>query len=291
VLLVLEMKNLEVNPILLRKGDFSSLRIPLRNMLLLAFAFFSKLSLQKASIILMYHSIGSNGAFHNVEPIEFMRQMGYLRKRYAIVSLDDFVFSVKDGKKPSGRLVSITFDDGYHDFYLNVYDYFRKNKLSATIFVTTDYVGTKWPFNGNQSKMLTWEEIEEMSANGIEIGAHTVTHPNLQRTELKQAEHEILKSKEVIEKHIKKRVRFFSYPFGKYNNDIINITKSSGFEAALGGGGTIQKNADPFALSRIQVDSSVSFLLFQAQMTKAADWYKTFEKIAKRFLRALNLIR
>ena len=285
------IERLKVEAVLSSQYNFSGFLFPLKKMLLLAFAFLSKLSFQKANIILMYHSINSNGSFHNVELKEFIRQMEYLRKNYAIVSLDDIVFFIKNGKDTSRESVAITFDDGYQDFYLNILYYIHKNRLPVTIFVTTGYVGKEWPFSSNQSKMLIWEEIKELSANNVEIGAHTVTHPNLQQIEMREAEKEILKSKEEIEKHIEKRVKFFSYPFGRYNNEIIDIVKSSGFEAALGGGGTIRKEANLFALNRIQVDSSVSFLLFKAKLTRAVDWYNAFEKIGKRFLQALDLVK
>lgn len=259
--------------------------------MLLIFAFFSELSFQKANIILVYHSVGSNRSFYNVELEDFIRQIEYLKKKYSIVSLDDIVSFVRNGKETSGKLVTITFDDGYQDFYLNIYGYLRKNKLPAIVFVATGYVGKEWPFGEDQLKMLKWNEIEEISKNNIEIGAHTVTHPNLQELELKEAEKEILKSKEQIEKHIKRRVKYFSFPFGRYSQKIIDKARDLGFEAVLCGEGTVQKELNPFVLKRIQIDSSTSFLLFKAKLTRAIDWYNTFERIMKEFLRTLNLIK
>jgi len=257
----------------------------LRDIMYLVFAFFSKLSLQREIVILMYHSVNSINDFHAVDPAEFRRQIEYLKRNYTIVSLNEMVDFVKGKRNLPRKSVAITFDDGYHDCYLNVYPYFRKNKLSATVFVTTEYIGKEWPLSNHHPKMLTWKEIEEMSKNNIEIGAHTATHPSLQETSLKEAENEILRSKKEIEKHIKKNVNYFSYPFGRYTPKIGDVVESSGFKAALGGEGTIRKDTQIFFLNRIQVDSSVSFMLFKARLTKAVDWLEKLEQLPRKYLK------
>jgi len=247
-------------------------------MLHLFMAFFARISSQIMVIILTYHSVGSNGDFLTVDPNGFRRQMEYLRNDYSIVSLSEVVDFVKGRKQMPSRSVSITFDDGYRDFYLNVYPYFRRYKLPATVFVTTGYVGQDWPLGKHGLEMLTWNEIEEISNNGIEIGAHTVTHPNLQEENPSKAEYEIMESKREIEKHLKKSVRFLSYPFGRYTNRILEIAKNSGFEAVVGGRGTVHEGSHLFVLNRVQIDRSISFLQFKARLTKAADWSREIEK-------------
>jgi len=259
----------------------ASLAYLARNAMFLALAFLSKLSLQREIVILMYHSVDSTDDRHAVNPEEFKHQMEYLRKNYAIVTLNEILDFIQGKRNLPRKAVSITFDDGYHDFYSNVYPYLSMNGLPATVFVTTGYVSGEWPLSSSSPKTLTWNEIEEMSKNNIEIGAHTVTHPNLQKIGIREAEDEIVKSRGEIEKHIKKCVDFFSYPFGKYRPDIVDEVKSLGFKAAVGGGGTIRKDACVFTLNRIQVDSTISFMLFKAQLTKAVDWYKRLEYIPK----------
>jgi hypothetical protein len=153
------------------------------------------------------------------------------------------------------------------------------------VFVATGYVGKEWPFGMSHPKTLTWEQIEEISNNNIEIGAHTVTHPNLQQEKPEKVEHEIMKSKEEIEKHLRRTVRFFSYPFGKYTNQILKIIENAGFEAGIGGLGTVQKSSCLFTLNRVQVDRSITFLQFKARLTKAVDWSGKIEQIVRTVLR------
>ena len=61
---------------------------------------------------------------------------------------------------------------------------------------------------------MTWAQIKEMAAYGIEFGAHTLSHPNLSHIDLETAEREIAESKRVLESHIGTEVNGFAYPYG-----------------------------------------------------------------------------
>lgn len=91
-------------------------------------------------------------------------------------------------------------------------------------------------FKGLNDLMLSWNEIKEMSENGISFGAHTVNHPILTKIPLNKVEEEILQSKQTIEKRINKPVTGFAYPFGKeaqYSTDIFKILNKLRFKFAL----------------------------------------------------------
>lgn len=257
-----------------------------RNSLCLALSLFSAPLSRKEIVILTYHSVGLNSSFHTVKPKIFMRQMEYLERDYAIVSLAEVLEYVSnERKRPARRIASVTFDDGYRDFYTNAYPFFRKHKLPATVFVATHYVGKDWPFVESHPKMLTWKQIREISGNNIEIGAHTVTHPNLAQMKHEEAHHEIMKSKEEIEKHSGRTVRFFSYPFGGYTDQILKTVESAGFDGGVGGFGTVRRASHLFTLNRVQIDSSISFPQFRARLTKAVDWSGKIEQTVKTLLR------
>jgi peptidoglycan/xylan/chitin deacetylase (PgdA/CDA1 family) len=266
-----------------RNGDTKVVRL-VRNAIVLAVAFFCKVSFQRETVVLVYHSISPVNNFHDVDPIQFSRQIEYLKRNYRIVSLDDIVSFIRNTKNLPRKAVAITFDDAYHNCYLNVYPYFRKNKFPVTIFVAAGYVGKKWPWNPASSRILSWDEIEEMSKNAVEFGAHTVTHSDLEKASLDEATDEIQRSKTEIEEHIGKNVKYFSYPFGKCTTEIVNLVRACGFEGAVGGIGTIHKSTRPFLLNRVQIDSSISSMLFKARLTKAVDWWTRLELMAKKIL-------
>ncbi len=84
--------------------------------------------------------------------------------------------------------------------------------------------------------MLSWDQIKEMSGNRISFGAHTVSHPILSQISLKDAEKEILMSKDVIEAHVGKKINIFAYPFGRqaqYSLGLIALLQRGGFICAV----------------------------------------------------------
>jgi peptidoglycan/xylan/chitin deacetylase (PgdA/CDA1 family) len=253
-----------------------------KDFLSLLFALLSKICLRKETVILMYHSIQTSKDPHAVDPLNFQRQIEYLRKNYDIVSLKEIVDYAAKRKKIHKRSVAITFDDGSQDIYETVFPYFSKNNLPATVFVTTGFIDKEWPWGDNSTKILTWQQIKEISDNAFEIGAHTVTHPNLQKIDYNLAEKEIKDSKIELEKHINKKVRFFSYPFGSKTPETVGIVMSSNYEGAVGGSGTVRSPANLYNLNRIQVDKSVSFILFKARLTNAVDVLNKIEQLAKK---------
>ncbi len=84
--------------------------------------------------------------------------------------------------------------------------------------------------------MLDWRQIREMSENGISMGAHTVTHPNLNSVPLGKAEWEIRTSKETIEQNIRSPVTSFAYPFGRlqqFSRQHVDLLKALQFKCAV----------------------------------------------------------
>jgi hypothetical protein len=82
---------------------------------------------------------------------------------------------------------------------------------------------------------LSWSQIREMSANGMEMGAHTASHPILTRIHPDDAKAEIIKSKKRIEEETRIPVHSFAYPNGQdtdYNDDVINAVKGAGIQTA-----------------------------------------------------------
>ncbi len=79
--------------------------------------------------------------------------------------------------------------------------------LKELLFKDDDYVSTP-------AKALTWDQIVQMSEDGMNFGSHTCSHLNLRYAESDRAEQEIAESKREIEKYLQKPVRGFAYPYG-----------------------------------------------------------------------------
>ena len=129
----------------------------------------------------------------------------------------------------------------------------RKNLLLESL---ADISAVEIPAGLGNEIILSWHEIREMSANGMDFGAHTLSHPILTRVPLKAAIKEITESKRHIEEKIRKRVTTFAYPNGTpsdHNDDITEILKESGFTFAFTSAppGMASPEADRYHISRI----------------------------------------
>ena len=109
----------------------------------------------------------------------------------------------------------------------------ERSTLIAEVIRST---GIDVPASLGKELMMSWDEVKEMSDNGISFGAHTVSHPILTSISPEQAENEILQSKKDIEDRLKKPVTTFAYPNGKsgdYDRRTIQILKEAGFTCAV----------------------------------------------------------
>jgi peptidoglycan/xylan/chitin deacetylase (PgdA/CDA1 family) len=87
----------------------------------------------------------------------------------------------------------------------------------------------------HDGRMLSWDELREMTRSGWEIGSHTVNHKILTRVSIAEAQHEIAISKEMLESKLEKPIDLFAYPNGKaqdFNVEVQNVLRTSGYSAA-----------------------------------------------------------
>jgi len=105
-----------------------------------------------------------------------------------------------------GLFYSLTFDDGHASNYTEVFPVLRELGLRATFFVVPTLVGT--------AGYAGWRELREMTAAGMEIGSHSLTHPFLDRLDNAGLRREFGTSKAMIEERLGIAVRSASLPFG-----------------------------------------------------------------------------
>jgi len=80
---------------------------------------------------------------------------------------------------------------------------------------------------------LNWEEIHEMSNNGISFGSHTCNHKILTTISTQEVDSELKESIKTIKAKNINYVSVFCYPNGNYNKTIESKVKDSGYEAAV----------------------------------------------------------
>ena len=98
-------------------------------------------------------------------------------------------------------------------------------------------IGVNLPETPTQEyEACTWEELDELSNAGIEVGSHTMNHPILSKIPKVKLEEEILISKKHLENRLHKPVKTFCYPnskIGDVNEDVVNAVKSANYIGAV----------------------------------------------------------
>ena len=243
--------------------------------------------------ILMYHAVQQGQSDPrpyyevNVSPAKFAGQMRQLRSAgYRAVSLEQALQAVNHGAVDQ-KIVVITFDDGFQDFYATAFPILADCQFTATVFLMTGYMaepGTH--FKGKP--VLTWNEVRELHSHGIHFGSHTVSHPQLRTLQLSQVEEEVGASKKVIEDRIGEAVRSFSYPYAfpevdrQFTRRLKGILEKNGYENGVTTIlGTATSRSDPFFLPRLPVNHWDDCQFFQAKLEGAYDWLHGVQFVAK----------
>ena len=214
--------------------------------------------------ILMYHGIsdqtlGRHPYFEtNTSPAVFASHLRLLRDHgYQAVSLRD-AYKALDVYTPAKKLVAITFDDGLRNFYRKAMPVLADYGFSATMFVVSGLVGQHQAF-GVEKDFMTWNEVREIEAHGIQIGSHTVSHPRLESLSRERRDRELTDSRKAIEDQLGKAVSVFSYPyaFPEQNRELVSSIRRSltnaGYEIGVSTAiGTADRNCDRYFLPRIR---------------------------------------
>lgn len=235
--------------------------------------------------ILMYHSISDNlfaksRPYYqiNTSPAIFARQMRWLRYNgYRTMNLGETLAAMQSGQDLS-KTVVITFDDGYQDFYTDGLAVMKQCGFTATIFLATDRIQDS-SVRVEGADYLTWREVRELHAEGIQFGSHTVTHPDLRSLAPEQIDYELGYSKEMIEQKLGAPVASFAYPFAFPEEDrdftryLFDALKNHGFENGVSTIlGRARLGSNPFFLPRLPVNSWDDPWLLRAKLEGGYDW-------------------
>ncbi len=201
----------------------------------------------------IYHRFGeSRYPSTNISAEFFTQQLQYIKdKKIQVISLEDVAKLLKNDEPLPDHAVSFCVDDAFRSFYDVGMPIIRRLDIPVTLFVNTDAVGT--------SGYLTWDELRELSAEGVEIANHTATHAYL--VELQEGETysqwqerivaDIEKAQQRLQKHLGFKPTLFTYPFGEYSAAIVDIVKDLGFMAAFAQqSGVIHPQHNRFILPR-----------------------------------------
>ena len=183
--------------------------------------------------ILMYHyvdaappSVGSHAGSLTVRTKEFQAQMDFLAQNgYHTVTLEQTYAAMAGLASLPAKPVVLTFDDGGLDDYTVAYPILRSHGFVATFFVITAFVG--------EPNIMTWNQLREMQMSGMAIESHTARHSDLTKTTAASLRAELIQSREAIEAQLGSAPLALAYPFGFYDQRVIDATRAAGYLMAV----------------------------------------------------------
>jgi peptidoglycan/xylan/chitin deacetylase (PgdA/CDA1 family) len=216
--------------------------------------------------VLFYHRVADEHPNDwTISTARFKAQITWLRERFEIISLADAQQRIGSGvnRRPA---VCITFDDGYADNCREAVPWLISEKLPFAYFVSTAHVIQQRPFKHDAKRGVplapnTSDQLREMAAANVELGAHTRNHVDCgQIDDDEQLHNEIVGSKRDLEQMIDRAVRYFAFPYGLHANlteAAFRIAFAAGFWGVCSAYGDYNvPGDDPFHIHRIHGDPS-----------------------------------
>ncbi len=254
------------------------LRLVIAALIVFGFAVFAFYSPPSGIPVLNYHQINDvDENLLTVSTTEFETQMAWLEENgfHTITASELINFLEGKGSLPE-RPVLITFDDGYIDNYQCAFPILKKHNMKACIFLISEYVSL-YP------NYLTWEQLAEMQAAGIEFGSHTVDHNVLTELSPNSVNHELADSRDMLEKRLKRRVEVLAYPCGFTNEYIKSRVNATGYRAAFTVNlGNVHPGDDLYALNRVPIFGALPHTMFRFEgrmrCPRLAAWLENLQK-------------
>lgn len=219
--------------------------------------------------ILTFHALDETDAPISFSPVMFARALKrWHAEGWRTLSLFDAVCHLREGIPFSPKSFVMTFDDGYASVYRAAFPCLRKYGMTATLFIAPGEKGgsgqTPLPrLYGRE--MLRWNEIREMDAQGMDFGAHSLTHRDLTQLPEEELEREVRVSGEILQDALGHAIPFFCYPKGYSNARVREVTARYYQGACSDRLGIANSASDLYALERVE--------MFYLRAPRAADLF------------------
>jgi len=167
--------------------------------------------------VAMYHTVGSASiSGMSLDPGIFDAQLSQLRSLFAEILT---IGQLSRKAAPTDWTACVTFDDGFVDNYEIALPLLKRHGIPATFFACSGFIDGEHDITSRflhyrGLRPMSWSQVRELSAEGMEIGAHTHSHPNLARLPPHKQREEMHRSQCIIEDKIGAPVGSFAIPFG-----------------------------------------------------------------------------
>ena len=213
---------------------------------------------------LMYHSVSAvDGPLRDlaVPPERLAEQLAALTAAgYRLVGLSEALDLLEQSlleQSSTGKLIAVTFDDGYRDFLTQAVPALAAVGARATLYAAVGHLGEHADWLGADASafgpMLSWDELAEAAAAGIEIGNHSLIHHPLDVLPPAELREEIVRSHDELEQRLQVKLRSFAYPHGYNGRRVRDAVRSAGHDNATEVGRRLHSPQEHrFAVPRLQ---------------------------------------
>jgi peptidoglycan/xylan/chitin deacetylase (PgdA/CDA1 family) len=202
--------------------------------------------------VLLYHRIAlSANDRYAVSPTSFAaHSRAIVASGRTPLTISELAKLLRGAVDSSRSYVAVTFDDGYAET-VDAAKSLTDLGLRATVYVTTGLIGTPG--------MLTADQVRALAGmRGVEVGAHTVSHPYLDELGRREMESEIVRSRQTLQA-MGCTADSFAYPHGAYDASVVAAVIEAGFSSAAGVKNALShERDDPWAIARCTVLRSTS---------------------------------
>ncbi|MEX2618557.1 MAG: polysaccharide deacetylase family protein [Alphaproteobacteria bacterium] len=182
------------------------------------------------AVVLMYHRFGeSDYPASSVTLAQFDAHLALLTSGpYNVLPVSDIVAAMQAGTPLPDRTIGITIDDAYLSVFEQAWPRLRKAGLPFTVFVATQTV------DRGDAPYMNWDQVREMKATGVTIGAHTDAHLHMPRTDKARIERALKRAAARFRAELGQVPALFAYPYGEASSAVRDIVIKQGFTAAFG---------------------------------------------------------
>jgi peptidoglycan/xylan/chitin deacetylase (PgdA/CDA1 family) len=248
-------------------------------------------------IFLCYHGVtertrrGSNDPHGiHVPRARFEAQLDYLRRRYRVVPLREYLSARRAGLRLPDYSIVLTFDDGFRNFLTVAAPRLAERRMPASVFIITNNTAEGGDANAERRwspaddwTYLSWAELETLAREqDIEIGSHTCSHTRLPTLSPEETEREMRDSYDAV----RERAGHYcapalSYPKGEYSAVLSRLARRIGYACAVtvDGGANDPRRTDPFALGRTLIGDEDDRISFAVRVSGVRDWLARLNSI------------
>lgn len=204
--------------------------------------------------ILTYHGISDRASPITVSPEVFAQHVHFLASGTVTVTpLADLLRRTDE----EGPALAITFDDAFAHFEERAWPLLRDHGLPVTLYAVSGRAGGDNRWDGRHTPAIPtfplcdWETLGRLAEEGVEIGAHSRSHPDLRQLPDEELREEIEGCAEEIASRLGKRPAHFAYPFG-FSDGRVEAAAAAAYRTAVTTELSLLRPGDgPHALPRL----------------------------------------